>query len=90
MVALPGTVHKHPYYFPVSNQQKSDEFADAPEEFRDPLMDTLMTDPVYLPSGKVGQHTKIISLWLIDSISQCFWYNNTRLERIAVYLFRVI
>ncbi|KAL4707872.1 hypothetical protein ACJJTC_010307 [Scirpophaga incertulas] len=37
----------------ISNQQKSDEFADAPEEFRDPLMDTLMTDPVVLPSGKI-------------------------------------
>lgn len=41
------------FYLTVSNQQKSDEFADAPEEFRDPLMDTLMTDPVLLPSGKV-------------------------------------
>lgn len=40
-------------FISVSNQQKSDEFADAPEEFRDPLMDTLMTDPVLLPSGKV-------------------------------------
>ena len=38
----------------MSNQQKSDEYADAPEEFRDPLMDTLMTDPVFLPSGKVN------------------------------------
>ncbi|GBP49522.1 Ubiquitin conjugation factor E4 B [Eumeta japonica] len=44
----------------VSNQQKSDEFADAPEEFRDPLMDTLMTDPVLLPSGKVMDRSVIM------------------------------
>ncbi|KAL0871377.1 hypothetical protein ABMA27_005111 [Loxostege sticticalis] len=48
------------YQIAVSNQQKSDEFADAPEEFRDPLMDTLMTDPVYLPSGKVMDRSVIL------------------------------
>lgn len=37
----------------VTNQQSCDEYADAPEEFRDPLMDTIMVDPVMLPSGKV-------------------------------------
>ncbi|KPJ20578.1 Ubiquitin conjugation factor E4 B [Papilio xuthus] len=45
------------YQIAVSNQQKSDEYADAPEEYRDPLMDTLMTDPVVLPSGKVTNYT---------------------------------
>lgn len=39
--------------FIVANQQSCDEYADAPEEFRDPLMDTLMVDPVMLPSGKI-------------------------------------
>lgn len=48
------------YQIVVSNQQKSDEFADAPEEFRDPLMDTLMTDPVLLPSGKVMDRSVIL------------------------------
>ncbi|CAH2093120.1 unnamed protein product [Euphydryas editha] len=48
------------YQIAVSNQQKSDEFADAPEEFRDPLMDTLMTDPVFLPSGKVMDRSVIL------------------------------
>ncbi|XP_004931704.1 ubiquitin conjugation factor E4 B [Bombyx mori] len=48
------------YQIAVSNQQKSDEFADAPEEFRDPLMDTLMTDPVVLPSGKVMDRSVIL------------------------------
>ncbi|XP_059048694.1 ubiquitin conjugation factor E4 B [Achroia grisella] len=48
------------YQIAVSNQQKSDEYADAPEEFRDPLMDTLMTDPVLLPSGKVMDRSVIL------------------------------
>ncbi|KAJ0174521.1 hypothetical protein K1T71_009629 [Dendrolimus kikuchii] len=48
------------YQIVVSNQQRSDEFADAPEEFRDPLMDTLMTDPVLLPSGKVMDRSVIL------------------------------
>ncbi|XP_068617727.1 ubiquitin conjugation factor E4 B [Battus philenor] len=48
------------YQIALSNQQKSDEFADAPEEFRDPLMDTLMTDPVLLPSGKVMDRSVIL------------------------------
>ncbi|XP_049875865.1 ubiquitin conjugation factor E4 B [Pectinophora gossypiella] len=48
------------YQIAISNQQKSDEFADAPEEFRDPLMDTLMSDPVYLPSGKVMDRSVIL------------------------------
>ncbi|KAM0736255.1 Ubiquitin conjugation factor E4 B [Formica fusca] len=33
---------------------------DAPEEFRDPLMDTLMEDPVKLPSGIVVDKAVII------------------------------
>lgn len=48
------------YKIAVSNQEKSDEYADAPEEFRDPLMDTLMTDPVLLPSGKIMDRAVIL------------------------------
>ncbi|KAJ8712456.1 hypothetical protein PYW07_005298 [Mythimna separata] len=48
------------YQIAISNQQKSDEFADAPEEFRDPLMDTLMSDPVLLPSGKIMDRSVIL------------------------------
>lgn len=36
-----------------TNQKSDDWLADAPEEFKDPLMDTLMTDPVLLPSGQI-------------------------------------
>lgn len=38
----------------MSNQEEEDEelFSDAPDEFYDALMSTLMTDPVILPSSK--------------------------------------
>lgn len=44
----------------VANQKNEDDFADAPDEFRDPLMDTLMVDPVTLPSGVVMDRAIII------------------------------
>lgn len=36
--------------------QQTDEelLAEAPEEFLDPIMSTLMTDPVILPSSKIN------------------------------------
>uniref|UniRef100_A0A8C4QBJ8 Ubiquitin conjugation factor E4 B n=1 Tax=Eptatretus burgeri TaxID=7764 RepID=A0A8C4QBJ8_EPTBU len=40
--------------------QAEQDYSDAPEEFRDPLMDTLMMDPVRLPSGKVMDRPIII------------------------------
>uniref|UniRef100_UPI00358F3E4E ubiquitin conjugation factor E4 B isoform X3 n=1 Tax=Myxine glutinosa TaxID=7769 RepID=UPI00358F3E4E len=40
--------------------QAEEDYSDAPEEFRDPLMDTLMMDPVRLPSGKVMDRPIII------------------------------
>lgn len=48
------------YQVAVSNQQRSDEMADAPDEFRDPLMDILMTDPVFLPSGTIMDRSVIL------------------------------
>lgn len=36
------------------------DYSDAPEEFKDALMDTLMEDPVILPSGKVVDRSVII------------------------------
>ncbi|XP_059618779.1 ubiquitin conjugation factor E4 B [Phlebotomus argentipes] len=44
----------------VTNQQREDEFADAPDEFKDPLMDTMMSDPVILPSGAIMDRPIII------------------------------
>ncbi|RWS19980.1 ubiquitin conjugation factor E4 B-like isoform X2, partial [Leptotrombidium deliense] len=36
------------------------DFSDAPEEFKDALMDTLMEDPVILPSGNVVDRSVIV------------------------------
>lgn len=42
------------------NQKSEDWLADAPDEFKDPLMDTLMTDPVLLPSGQIMDRSVIM------------------------------
>lgn len=36
------------------------DFSDAPEHYLDPLMNTIMDDPVILPSGKVMDRTVIV------------------------------
>ncbi|XP_053210295.1 ubiquitin conjugation factor E4 B-like [Panonychus citri] len=36
------------------------DYSDAPEEFKDALMDTLMDEPVILPSGKIVDRSVII------------------------------
>lgn len=48
------------YQISITNQQSDDWLGDAPEEFRDPLMDTLMMDPVELPSGKIMDRSVIM------------------------------
>lgn len=53
---LAGKAHQ----YMVANQKSDDWMADAPEEFKDPLMDTLMTDPVLLPSGLVMDRSVIM------------------------------
>jgi len=55
----------------VTNQQTEDECADAPDEFKDPLMDTLMSDPVVLPSGTVMDRA-IITRHLLNSCTDPF------------------
>lgn len=55
----------------VANQQAEDECADAPDEFKDPLMDTLMLDPVILPSGTVMDRA-IITRHLLNSSTDPF------------------
>ncbi|XP_012285979.1 ubiquitin conjugation factor E4 B [Orussus abietinus] len=42
------------------NRARDEDYGDAPEEFRDPLMDTLMEDPVRLPSGIVMDKAVIV------------------------------
>ncbi|XP_066297718.1 ubiquitin conjugation factor E4 B-like [Branchiostoma lanceolatum] len=47
------------------------DFSDAPDEFKDPLMDTLMDDPVILPSGTVMDRA-IITRHLLNSQTDPF------------------
>ncbi|XP_059397261.1 ubiquitin conjugation factor E4 B-like isoform X2 [Carassius carassius] len=42
------------------NSQSEMDYGDAPDEFKDPLMDTLMTDPVQLPSGNIMDRAIIL------------------------------
>ena len=44
----------------IAKERNEIDLSDAPEEFRDPLMDTLMEDPVVLPSGQVIDRPTII------------------------------
>jgi ubiquitin conjugation factor E4 B len=53
------------------NQKNDDDYADAPDEFKDPLMDTLMQDPVILPSG-VTMDRPIIQRHLLNSNTDPF------------------
>ncbi|KAK3929272.1 Ubiquitin conjugation factor E4 B [Frankliniella fusca] len=55
----------------VQNMKREVDFNDAPEEFRDPLMDTLMEDPVQLPSGKVMDRP-VIMRHLLNSSTDPF------------------
>ncbi|KAI5095644.1 ubiquitin conjugation factor E4 B isoform X1, partial [Silurus meridionalis] len=42
------------------NSQSEMDYSDAPDEFKDPLMDTLMSDPVQLPSGNIMDRSIIL------------------------------
>ncbi|CAB4010169.1 ubiquitin conjugation factor E4 B-like [Paramuricea clavata] len=54
------------------NAQKEEDFGDAPEEFKDPLMDTLMVEPVLLPtSGKIMDRA-VITRHLLNSSNDPF------------------
>lgn len=55
----------------INNQKSEDWLADAPDEFKDPLMDTLMTDPVLLPSGQIMDRP-VIMRHLLNSSTDPF------------------
>jgi hypothetical protein len=55
----------------LDNQKTDDWMSDAPDEFKDPLMDTLMTDPVLLPSGQVMDRS-VIMRHLLNSSTDPF------------------
>ena len=43
-----------------TRKQLEIDFSDAPNEYKDPLMDTIMEDPVYLPSGHIMDRSVIM------------------------------
>ncbi|XP_052356461.1 LOW QUALITY PROTEIN: ubiquitin conjugation factor E4 B-like [Oncorhynchus keta] len=53
------------------NSQSEMDYSEAPDEFKDPLMDTLMTDPVILPSGNI-MNRAIILRHLLNSPTDPF------------------
>uniref|UniRef100_A0A6I8SZ17 Ubiquitin conjugation factor E4 B n=1 Tax=Xenopus tropicalis TaxID=8364 RepID=A0A6I8SZ17_XENTR len=53
------------------NARAEIDYSDAPDEFRDPLMDTLMTEPVRLPSGTIMDRS-IILRHLLNSSTDPF------------------
>ncbi|XP_018408116.1 PREDICTED: ubiquitin conjugation factor E4 B isoform X1 [Nanorana parkeri] len=53
------------------NARAEIDYSDAPDEFRDPLMDTLMLEPVRLPSGNVMDRS-IILRHLLNSSTDPF------------------
>ncbi|XP_064893607.1 ubiquitin conjugation factor E4 B isoform X3 [Columba livia] len=55
----------------AKNARAEIDYSDAPDEFRDPLMDTLMTDPVRLPSGTIMDRS-IILRHLLNSATDPF------------------
>ncbi|KAM6402675.1 ubiquitin conjugation factor E4 B isoform 2-T2 [Rhynochetos jubatus] len=55
----------------AKNARAEIDYSDAPDEFRDPLMDTLMTDPVRLPSGTIMDRS-IILRHLLNSSTDPF------------------
>lgn len=50
----------------IAHQKKEEEenLADAPDEFLDPIMSTLMMDPVILPSSKAVVDRQTIARYL--------------------------
>ncbi|XP_076039140.1 ubiquitination factor E4B isoform X2 [Oratosquilla oratoria] len=50
----------------MANLKNDEDYSDAPEHFMDPLMSTLMEDPVQLPSGKIMDRHTIIRHLLND------------------------
>ncbi|KAM6959039.1 LOW QUALITY PROTEIN: ubiquitin conjugation factor E4 A [Aplochiton taeniatus] len=58
-------------------QQEEETYADAPDEFLDPIMSTLMLDPVSLPSSKVTVDRSTIARHLLSDQTDPF--NRTHL-----------
>ncbi|KAK2710160.1 hypothetical protein QYM36_013732 [Artemia franciscana] len=56
----------------LRNKKQDIDYSDAPDEFMDPLMDTLMEDPVILPSSGKVMDRSIILRHLLNSSTDPF------------------
>jgi len=55
----------------IENSKMALDLDDAPDEYRDPLMDTVMLDPVLLPSGTIMDRS-VIDRHLLNSNTDPF------------------
>ncbi|XP_053651922.2 ubiquitin conjugation factor E4 B isoform X2 [Cherax quadricarinatus] len=65
-VAKFRSIGQKAYDVQQANQKKDEDYSDAPDHFMDPLMQTLMEDPVELPSGVVMDRPTIVRHLLND------------------------
>lgn len=56
----------------LKEKENQEALADAPDDFLDPIMSTLMTDPVILPSSKVTVDRTTIARHLLSDQSDPF------------------
>lgn len=56
----------------AENAKKDEDYEDAPDEFKDPLMDTLMSDPVLLPTSGNIMDRHVITRHLLNSPTDPF------------------
>ncbi|XP_071535625.1 ubiquitin conjugation factor E4 B-like [Panulirus ornatus] len=65
-VAMFRSIGQKAYNVLQANRKKDEDYSDAPDHFMDPLMQTLMEDPVELPSGVVMDRPTIVRHLLND------------------------
>lgn len=56
----------------LQQDEEDEALAEAPDEFYDPILSTLMTDPVILPSSKTTCDRSTIAKLVSDCITFCF------------------
>lgn len=59
-----------PQEMQTAKMSEEQALVDAPEEFLDPIMETLMTDPVMLPSSRKIVDRTVIARHILRSVSK--------------------
>ncbi|XP_078282639.1 ubiquitin conjugation factor E4 A [Rhinoraja longicauda] len=67
-------------------QQEEETFVDAPDEFLDPIMSTLMSDPVILPSSRVTVDRSTIARHLLSDQTDPFNRSPLTMDQIKANL----